>query len=219
VLITDLWAPLEHTQVLGHQNSRRPQTIWLNLERGPEIVWEGFHPQMRKGVRRAERGGVMTLETRDAGHIKAFVALCQETGRRKGFDARVSEDIIKLLIDNGKGGQDVETALIVGMRGAELGSGLFLIRVGKSIHQIWGASNRELRQERVGEAVQWAAMQWAFKRGCTLYDLEGIDPVNNVGVYEFKRRMGGSEVMLVGKQHYPLCVRGQLASWLDVHVH
>jgi lipid II:glycine glycyltransferase (peptidoglycan interpeptide bridge formation enzyme) len=83
------------------------------------------------------------------------------------------------------------------------------------MHQIWGAMDRELRQERVGEAVQWAAMNWAFERGCTRYDLEGIDPAGNPSVYAFKKRLGGNETTLAGKEYYPLGFRGRLLAWID----
>ena len=73
-----------------------------------------------------------------------------------------------------------------------------------------GASDRKFSKQRVGEAVQWAVMEWAAANGCTRYDLEGIDPVNNPGVYVFKKKMGGEIIDLVGQEYVPLNARGKL---------
>jgi lipid II:glycine glycyltransferase (peptidoglycan interpeptide bridge formation enzyme) len=48
--------------------------------------------------------------------------------------------------------------------------------------------------------------------GCTRYNLEGIDPINNPSVYEFKKRLGGEEVTLYGYKHLPLNSVGRLTS-------
>jgi lipid II:glycine glycyltransferase (peptidoglycan interpeptide bridge formation enzyme) len=46
--------------------------------------------------------------------------------------------------------------------------------------------------------LQWAAIQKAKALGCQWYDLGGIDPEGNPGVYNFKKRMGGKEIILPG---------------------
>lgn len=42
------------------------------------------------------------------------------------------------------------------------------------------------------------------------YDLEGIDPARNPGVYQFKRKMGGIEVTLQGMDATPLSWTGHV---------
>ena len=100
------------------------------------------------------------------------------------------------------------------LKDGKLGAGLIALRVGQSVHMIFAGTNRDLRQERVGEACQWGVMEWAIARGCTRYDLEGIDPANNVSVYEFKKRLGGEEITLRGHVHLPLKFSGRAMSWL-----
>ncbi len=215
LLVTDPWVPVASATADKPPLSTRPRTIWVNLEIGEEAVWNALHPQMRKGVRRADRGNVVVETTEDARAISSFVSLCAETSRRKGFDLRVSEELVRTLLKCAPG-SDAEAALFVARHGSSFGSGLFTIRVGRSIHQIWGATSRDLRQQRVGEAVQWAAMKWAFEHRCTLYDLEGIDPTSNRSVYEFKRRLGGDALTLTGKQYLPLSARGRIIAWFDM---
>lgn len=217
LLVTDPWIRVDSAVLDEPSMRRRPRTIWIDLSAGEDAVWNAFHPQLRKGARRADRGNVVVETTHDLREISTFVALCAETSRQRGFDLRVSESLVAALLAEPAPESDVEAALFVAKRDSAFGSGLLVIRVGRSVHQIWGATSRELRQERVGEAVQWAATKWALQRHCTRYDLEGIDPATNKTVYEFKKRMGGDEVALAGKHYMPLGARGRVVAWFDAH--
>ena len=46
--------------------------------------------------------------------------------------------------------------------------------------------------------LQWNAILEAKKRGLSWYDLGGIDPEGNPGVYHFKKGLGGLEVCAAG---------------------
>jgi lipid II:glycine glycyltransferase (peptidoglycan interpeptide bridge formation enzyme) len=46
--------------------------------------------------------------------------------------------------------------------------------------------------------LQWRMMQWLRQRGCRWYDLGGINPQRNPGVYHFKSGFGGQEVLQCG---------------------
>jgi lipid II:glycine glycyltransferase (peptidoglycan interpeptide bridge formation enzyme) len=43
--------------------------------------------------------------------------------------------------------------------------------------------------------LQWRMMQWLRERGCRGYDLGGVNPTRNPGVYHFKSGVGGAEVL------------------------
>lgn len=95
-------------------------------------------------------------------------------------------------------------------------------QVGKAIHYMWGASNRAYSKLRgVSEAVQWGVIEWAMAEGCTLYDLEGIDPINNPGSYQFKKKWAAVRWFLQCKSSHSLSWRGaviQLAGRLTVRI-
>jgi lipid II:glycine glycyltransferase (peptidoglycan interpeptide bridge formation enzyme) len=65
-----------------------------------------------------------------------------------------------------------------------------------------------------GEAVQWAVIEWGLAKGCTRYDLEGIDSVRKLGTYFFKQKMGGTEETLPGKHYVPFGAYGHVVAWL-----
>ena len=105
----------------------------------------------------------------------------------------------------------MEARLLLARHEGQIAAGAFLMRCGRSLHYFWGATDRRYAKQNVGEAVQWAAIEWGLDRGCVRYDLEGVDPRGNPGVYAFKRKMGGEEVELAGQSFSPLGLRGALA--------
>jgi hypothetical protein len=213
-LITNEWSQAGDQSGNTANGAAGPRTIWIDLSAGRDRVWENVDKQWRYGVRRAERLGVVVESTRSPPDIEEFFALCASISRVKSFRLPASVALMKCLLEREEGGA-VEARLFVARHQGRLGAGAFLIRCGGSVHYFWGATDRALSKERVGEAVQWAAIEWALAKKCRCYDLEGIDPQYNPGVYEFKKKMGGREITLIGKQHYPLGIRGRLASWLD----
>ncbi len=208
LLSVDPWVRVspKEQEALG---SVRPMTVWLDLSKGVDALFSNFHPQLRKGIRRAERGGVEIEDVREDERIAEFVSHCTSISHRKGFELRVSKEIIQAILDESRGNPVLDAALIVSKKDGVFGSGLFVMRLGRAMHQIWGATNRALKEDRVGEACQWATIRWAIERGCERYDLEGIDPQNNRPVYDFKRRFNGDEVFLHGMANHPLDLRGR----------
>ena len=200
LLIMDPWIRVGESLTVDvpHGTRRLPQTIWLDLSVGTDAIYANFHTQMRKGVQRAKRGGIRVETTCDPGRIVEFIALCKSVSQKKGFELRATSAFIDALLRMSERSNGAEAAQFVSLKGDMLASGLFVIRVGRNVHQIWGATNRDMRRDRVGEACQWGVIEWAIGRGCTRYDLEGIDRINNPSVYEFKKRLGGVEITLHG---------------------
>jgi hypothetical protein len=118
--------------------------------------------------------------------------------------------IIQLLNHSSKA-DSVEVVLFVSLKDDNLGAGPLIFR---HVHLIWAGTNRDMKQERVGEACLWGIVDRAIGHGCTRYNLEGIDLVNNPSVYEFKKRLGGDEIILHGHLHKPLNFIGRSTSRL-----
>jgi hypothetical protein len=216
LLISDPWVDMSNVPPRRDAEVVRsgPQTIWLDLSAGKDIVFKNLHKHVRNGVRRAAKEGVTVETTCDPVRITEFIDLCSRISIRKGFELRVTSEFLKVILDGSKDHKDTEAVLFESRKAGKLGAGLIILRVGKSAHMISAGTNRDLRQERVGEACQWGVIEWAIARGCTRYDLEGIDPANNRSVYEFKKRLGGEEIALRGHVHRPLNLTGRAMSWL-----
>jgi GNAT acetyltransferase-like protein len=216
LLVADPWVEVGDKIINGLKISprRTPRTIWIDLSLGKDAIFQDLHKHVRNGVRRAAKVGVSVATTRDPQRVDEFVELCGSISAQKGFELRLTAAFINKLLNESQSGGNVEAALMLSLKDGKLGAGLFILRTGRSVHLIGAGTNRELRQERVGEACQWGVVEWAIARGCNRYDLEGIDPVNNPSVYEFKKRLGGAEITLHGHTHAPLNFSGRAMSWL-----
>ncbi|MBI3675208.1 MAG: GNAT family N-acetyltransferase [Proteobacteria bacterium] len=212
LLVTDQWRAKsagEHVPA----GASVVRTIWVDLAAGQDAVWARLHKGWRYGVRNAKRLGIEVQTSKSPQDARAFYKLCVEVSETKSFKLSGSLAIIESLLESQ--GADVEAALFVARCRGEMAGGALIMRCGRSAHYFWGAMDRRFRKESVGEAVQWAAIEWALRKGCTIYDLEGIDPVANPGTFAFKKKMGGEEVELVGKKYFPYDARGRLLAWLD----
>lgn len=202
LLVTD-----EYRQVTDMAKVR---TIWVDLEQGAEALMGKIDKQWMYGTRRAKREGVEVVRASSSEEVSSFYQMCAEISLTKGFDLPGSELLMQTLLQNSSGA-GAEMHLFLAKHQGRIGAGVFAARSGSHVHYLWGASDRELSSKRVGEAVQWAVIEWAMEQGCKHYDLEGIDPVKNPGVYQFKKKMGGKEVSLCGKRVMPLTSFGRLA--------
>jgi len=186
-------------------------TIWIDLTLGVEGLKKRIDKQWMYGVRRAAREGVEVVRATSADEVSEFFRMCAQISQDKGFELPGSEALMQqLLFSPQTDGEEMQ--LFLAKYEGRIGAGAFVARSGKHLHYFWGASDRELSRQRVGEAVQWAVIEWGIEQGCSRYDLEGIDPINNPGVYAFKKKMGGEEVALEGKHAVPLTLSGRIAA-------
>lgn len=209
--VSDHWKKVDQKNVSGSECDTCPKTIWIDLEPGKEQLWQNLDKQWRYGVGRAAREGVVVEQTTLKEEVSAFFDLCSQVSKDKGFELPASLPLMLRLLSI-QYHENVDAHLFVAKVDNELAAGAFILRCGKSIHYFCGATDRKFNHERAGEAVQWAVIEWALEQGCSLYDLEGIDPVNNPGVYSFKKKMGGEEILLADKSIKGLNQKGRIIS-------
>ena len=193
------------------EDLERPKTIWLDLSRGLDVLSKALDPQWRYGARRAVREGVLVRKSRENSDISAFFMLCNALSQAKGFALPGSEALMAELIRSSDSAAGVQMVLYVGEVNGVFAGGAIIARSGPHLHYMWGASDRQFSRSRVSEAIQWQVIEDGVAAGMKRYDLEGIDPVRNPGVYEFKRKMGGAEVVLQGHDITPLSWTGRVA--------
>ena len=188
-----------------------PRTIWLDLTLGLDVLSKGLDSRMRYGTKRALREGVIIRTTTKPTEVSTFFHMCNALSVTKGFSLSGSEALMLELMRSSPPDGGVGMSLYVGEVGGELAGGALVARSGGHLHYFWGASARRFSKYRVSEAIQWQIIQDGVASSMERYDLEGIDPVGNPGVYEFKRKLGGTEVVLQGMEVSPLSWVGRVA--------
>ena len=188
---------------------REARTIWVDLTLGVETLWQNLQRNFRNDVGRARKKGVTIETTRDPQKIADYCDLYHQLGETKGFEIRSSKEFILSLISQSR--SDIAGVyLFLAMVDGDIAAGAMVCRCGGSLHYMIGVSNRRHSKLRPAEALHWAVMEWGVAEGCLRYDLEGIDAKGNPGVYAFKKKMGGDEIIFPQRKVYPLNLTGHV---------
>ena len=196
--------PQYHEHGTASAGPRRPALSTCLLAR---CTWNRLSSNWRNNVRAAERAGMVVNKARDAGNIRQFVAECERLSTAKGFRYQGDEAFVAgLLRDAGRGCRRQAVLRVVGRR---FQGGVLVMIVGKTMQLIFSAATRG--EPSPGRLLQWTAMKAAINANVTRYDLGGMDPEGNPGVYEFKRQLRGELVTIPPVRASALSLRGRIA--------
>ncbi len=73
------------------------------------------------------------------------------------------------------------------------------ITFGDKAWDILAAVSPHGRNQYSSYVTAWALLNYCALKGCKIYDLSGIDPVKNKGVYDFKNGTGAKEIEYLGE--------------------
>ncbi len=164
-------------------------TMHLDLTRDLDAILAQMKPKWRYNIRLSARKGVSVREG-TAADLPLFFQLLQVTSARDHFAIhslayyRAAFDLLR----------EHARLLIAEFRGEPLAAIFVTAFAGQAIY-LYGASSNEHRDVMPNHALHWEAIQWALKRGCSLYDLWGIA---DQGLYQFKQGFGGEVVHHIG---------------------
>jgi hypothetical protein len=81
-------------------------------------------------------------------------------------------------------------------------AGLTSTGVGDTGIYLLGATSNDGMKFKGSYLLQWRMMQWLKECGCAWYDLGGINPDRNPGVYHFKQGFGGVDSVQCPRLRY-----------------
>jgi hypothetical protein len=173
------------------ENARRYNTISIDIARPMEDVRASLAGKWRNHLRKAEKAEVDVTAGSDPALFDDFQPLFDEFVARKSFAVELGADFYgglqTMLPEHER--LHVAIARVEGRPAA----GIVASLLGDTAVYLLGASNELGRSVCAPYLLQWEVINAAAKRGARWYDLGGIDPEGNPGVYRFKARMGGIE--------------------------
>jgi hypothetical protein len=193
-------------------NIRPYNTSRVDLTATVEELRKGLRQRWRNKLKHAEAEGfTVTIGTSDEMYAK-FHRAYDEMMARKRFETTVSVEEFALL-QTALPPQLKMRVLICEKEGV-LFNALVVAPAGDTgIYLLAATSNAGLAADGAF-LLQWRAMQMLKAEGYRWYDLGGINPETNPGVYQFKSGMGGTDTAQIGVFDYcssplsALCVRG-----------
>jgi len=194
------WAAIceREQSVITDDTIQPPRTIMVDLQPAEEEILSAMKSKTRYNIRLSARKEISVREG-SADDLPAFNRLMAETGQRDKFGTHTPEyyrDAYQLFAP------DRATLLIAEYEERPLAAS-FITAFSKTGTYLYGASSNEERNRMPAYAVQWAAMLWAKKKGCSQYDLWGIPDADEEQLEaEFTTRKDGLWPVYRAKRGY-----------------
>ena len=196
---------------VGGFGGTQPRCVMkLDIAGTPDDVMARFHQKWRYNIRLAARKGVVVQSDCTRADLPIFHELYRTTAERDGFTGRPLAYFEKLwdtLVE-----RDLAKLFITYLNDQPLSSAICFVLPPQAWY-VYGASSNEQRNVMPNHAMQWAMMQWARERDCTLYDFRGVADEATIaaqskngesdnhlqGLNRFKTGFGATQVDYIGE--------------------
>ena len=172
---------------------RSYRTIISNIDASDRVLLSNFNSKWRTDLNFAQRAGLSIEQGSTEPIFRRFLKLFSQMRAAKDFAIDLYPEFFFSLPP-----QSIGLEVLIAMKDGEDVAGHVLSLLGNTAVYLFGATNDMGRATKAGYLLNWKAMLLARDRGFGWYDLGGIDPRTNPGVYRFKKRTGGQELMAIG---------------------
>lgn len=190
----------------------RHETLILDLSGSLNDLRKRFDRKWRNHLSKAQRSNITVTRSNSLANFAQLESIFSKLMREKRFFTQQNVSFFRRVQEDAHRTQEIVVHLA--WHGDELLAGHIGSFVGDTAVYLLGASNPKGRALRASYLLQWAVIEYAKRMSNAFYDLGGIDPQNNPGVFAFKSGLGGrrvAEVVPYEIAHGPL-------SRLVVHV-
>jgi lipid II:glycine glycyltransferase (peptidoglycan interpeptide bridge formation enzyme) len=194
----------EITSVLcekGFKKTSQPyRTLLLDIRPPFDALRKSLDQKWRNQLNRAEKNGLEVIDGKSDDLYSNFLSLYNELLERKQFETHVSVEEFRRIQKDLEEPSKMHIFLcfsearpVSALVGSAMGDrGIYLL----------GATSDNGMKTKGSYLLQWRMIEWLKKMGCSWYDLGGIDPDGNPGVYHFKAGLPGQDVRHVGQFDY-----------------
>lgn len=171
------------------------RTLMLPLDGSEGEIRGRLDRNFRRNLKKAERAGVQTRESRTCEFCGELRDLYSSLVRRKGFAAGNPEEFIKPQLQLSPAER---MNFVVAYHSGEPVSVHVGSNLGTTGVALLAASNEKGLSCGASYLTWWKACVAAKEAGMNRYDLGGIDPQNNPGCYQFKSQISRRETLGIG---------------------
>jgi hypothetical protein len=179
------------------------KTLLLHLSLPLEELRKNLSSKWRNQLNVAEKNNLSLIEGDSDELFTAFLGLLHETMSRKQFTSGVSPALYSKIQRDLPGHLKMRVFLCV-FEGEPIAGGVFSAMGGTGSYLLGATANKGLKLNG-SNLLHWAVIKWLKNLDCKTYDLGGIDPTGNAGVYHFKKGITGKigkEVIHPGQFYY-----------------
>jgi lipid II:glycine glycyltransferase (peptidoglycan interpeptide bridge formation enzyme) len=169
------------------------RTIIVNLEPPLDVLRKKLDQKWRNQLNRAEKNNLRVIEGDGGAEFDVVIGLFEELWKRKQFSQSSDIREFKRMQEQLPSGQKMKV-LIAEQDGVPV-AGLIGTAMGDSGIYLFGATSDRGMQSKGSYLLQWRMIQWMKENGIRYYNLGGINPETNPGVYHFKQGFSGDDVL------------------------
>jgi lipid II:glycine glycyltransferase (peptidoglycan interpeptide bridge formation enzyme) len=168
------------------------RTFVLDLTPPLDELRKNLDKKWRNQLTRSEKNGLTVIADTSTEAYGIFCRMYAQMLKRKAFETTVDiaefERIQESLPESHR-----MRILICEQNGVPV-AGIVASAMGDSGIYLLGATSDDGLNSKGAYLLQWTMIQWLKENGFKSYDLGGIDPEGNPGVYSFKKGFSGADV-------------------------
>jgi lipid II:glycine glycyltransferase (peptidoglycan interpeptide bridge formation enzyme) len=176
------------------------RTLLMDLSKDPEELLGAMKKKTRQYIHKAERGAVVTEETKD---LDRFLAVLRLVGARDHFALHSREYFTTLVGALGEGAH-----ILMARVGDQDAGAMLLARIGDRAWELYGGWSGAHAEARPFYLLKWRSMLRMRALGAKRYDMWGLSDRADT------KTNGGSADALAGVENFKLGFGGEIAEWI-----
>ena len=196
----DLFAPLfKQEGFIRLSSARRETTLILDIRPSLDDLRKGLYRKWRNHLNRAEKNNLEIIEGTEDELFDIFMSIFNEMLERKKFID--DGETRNFYLTQKKLPNNLKMKIFICKSDNKPCAGVVCTAMGRKAIYLLGATNNEGMKNKSSYLLQWRVLQWLKEIDCHWYDLHGINPEKNPGVYEFKSGLchnNGKKVTFLG---------------------
>lgn len=178
---------------LSSDNTYR--TFVLDLAPAIEELRAKLDKKWRNQLSRSEKNNLKIVSGTGDENYRTFSVIYNQMRKRKTFETTVDvEEFGRIQRDLA---EPQRMKVLICEDGGTPVAGLVASAMGDSAIYLLGATSDQGLNSKGAYLLQWTLIKWLKENGFRWYDLGGIDPEQNPGVYHFKQGLSGTDVTQV----------------------
>jgi len=172
---------------LGAQT--RSRTILMDITPSLKDLYAGMRPHWKRELKIAERKRLEVVEGTGDELFGSVIEIHKEMVSRKRFVE--GNDINQFRVMQARLPEHLKMRIMICKSTAGICAGLIWSAIGNTALYLFGATSNIGMKSNGSYLLQWKLIEQLKKDGCTVYDLNGINPEKNPGTYKFKSDLAG----------------------------
>ena len=168
------------------------RTFVVDLTPSLDQLRKNLDAKWRNKLTQSEKKGLRVNAGTGVDQYRTFCRMYSEMFERKAFETTVDVEEFGRIQESLPEAQRMRI-LICEQNGVPV-AGIVASAMGDSGIYLLGATSDDGLNSKGAYLLQWTMMQWLKEYGFKSYDLGGIDPEGNPGVYSFKKGFSGADV-------------------------